>query len=64
MGGRLNLWEDSKTNIGIKDPYNKNYPKKKVKEMFIPQKFNDDILEFSTFDNIVEMGLGKSYRIA
>jgi hypothetical protein len=46
------------------DPYKKSFHPKHNPTNFVPQEFNDDILEFNAFRSIIGMGLGRGYRLA
>lgn len=63
MGGRHNLWEKSGNALGLKDPYGKSYTSKN-KPTFKKQTFNDGVLEFNSFNYVVDMGLGRAKKIA
>ena len=63
MGGRANLWESSGNKVGLIDPYGKNYNKKTLPK-FKKQAFNDDMLEFNSFDYVIDLGLGRSKKVA
>ena len=63
MGGRAKLWEDSGKRVGINDPYGKSF-KRENKPKFKHLSYNDDILEFNSFNFVIDIGLGKSNKLA
>lgn len=63
MGGRANLWKNSKDKFGLVNTHGKPLPKEHL-PMYQTQVFNDGILEFSSFDYILDLGLGRSSKVA
>ena len=66
-GGQSDIWTKSYNKCGLQNPYGKKNSKsnKKVKQMVTaPQKLDDDKLEFVSFYNIPNMGLGRGFRVA
>ena len=66
VGGRVNLWENSKTRLGVMNPYDGKQIRQAshLKGQFRKQKFDDDILEFNSLYSIPGIVLGRGYRLA
>ncbi|CDW73512.1 diacylglycerol [Stylonychia lemnae] len=64
MGGRRNVWNESRNHIGLKNPYQTQKAPKKPLVQFNNQHFDDDVLEFNSFNTILQMVLTGGYRIS
>lgn len=69
MGGRSNLWHDSRSRMGIQNPYTNKYEDSNRSAQqqlpkFKPQGIDDDVLEFNSMHSVLGISLTRGYRLS